>query len=192
MTGCARMAGVPVLAAFLVAIFACVEVPMTGRKQLLLTTESEEASLGADAFKEVLAKETVTRNVSHAALVTRVGQRIAAVTGKNYAWDFKVIDSKTENAFCLPGGKVAFYEGILPACETEAGVAVVMGHEVAHATARHGGERMSQGILAGGLTMALGEVLKAKGVSPTRTNIAMGAFGLGALTRGASALQPQA
>ena len=132
----------------------CRSVPHSGRKQLVVIPESQEISMGASAYQEILAKERLSTNERYIELVQRVGQRIAAVAGRDdYQWEFNVIDSQQPNAFCLPGGKVAFNEGILPICRNEAGIAVVMSHEVSHALARHGGERMSHGVArnAGGL-----------------------------------------
>ncbi|MGE3776544.1 MAG: M48 family metalloprotease [Pirellulaceae bacterium] len=127
-------------------LIGCRTAPITGRQQLVFLPESQEVSLGATAFQEVTTKEPLSTNTHYQEIVNRVGQRIAAVAERpDFQWEFRVIASATENAFCLPGGKVAVYEGILPVCQTEAGLAVVMSHEVAHALARHGGERISQG-----------------------------------------------
>lgn len=127
----------------------CATTPITGRSQLLIVSEEQEAELGAKAYQEVLSKEKISKNPQINAMVNRVGSRIAAVANKpDYQWQFTVIDNdKTANAFALPGGKVAIYTGILPYTKTEAGLAFVMAHEVAHAIARHGGERMSQQLL---------------------------------------------
>ncbi len=123
----------------------CKSAPMTGRSQLMLIPESQEIAMGNEAFQTVLQQEKLSLNPRLQEMVQRVGQRIANASGRNdYQWDFKLLSSTKQNAFCLPGGKVAVYEGILPICENEAGLAVVMSHEVAHALARHGGERMSQ------------------------------------------------
>jgi predicted Zn-dependent protease len=128
----------------LVVISGCQTVPGTGRRQLLTISEAEENRMGLTAYKDVLEKEPLTENTRYKELVERVGQRIAAVANRpDFDWEFSVIESDTQNAFCLPGGKVAVYTGMLPVCQTEAGLAVVMSHEVAHAIARHGGERMS-------------------------------------------------
>ena len=131
----------------LIVVYAgCRSAPITGRKQMLLLPEDQEVSLGATAYQETVAKEKLSTNAQYNEMVQRVGQRIAAVSDrKDYQWEFKVIASPQQNAFCLPGGKVAIHEGILPICESEAGLAVVMSHEIAHALARHGGERISQG-----------------------------------------------
>ena len=122
----------------------CTTAPVTGRKQLLTISKTEENRMGLAAYEEVLEKEPVSQNAEYAKMVERVGQRIAAVAGRpDFDWEFKVIESDTQNAFCLPGGKVAIYTGMLPVCQTEGGLAVVMSHEIGHAIARHGGERMS-------------------------------------------------
>lgn len=123
----------------------CKSAPMTGRRQLIIMPEGEEIALGVQAYQETLAQEPASKNTRYTEMVSRVGNRIAAVSGRNdFQWEFRTIASNVQNAFCLPGGKVAVYEGILPVCQNEGGLAVVMAHEVAHALARHGGERMSQ------------------------------------------------
>lgn len=123
----------------------CQNAPITGRAQLNAIPEQEEIRLGSERWTELLASERLSTDREQAALVERVGQRIAAVAGRpDYAWEFRLIADEQKNAFALPGGKVAIYAGILPVCENEAGLAVVMSHEIAHALARHGGERMSQ------------------------------------------------
>lgn len=161
------------------AIGACVTTPYTNRSQLILMSESEELQLGAAAYKEVLSQERATAG-RPLDIVTRVGQRIARAADKpSYDWQFTVIDDpKTVNAFALPGGKVAVYTGLFPVAQDEAGLAAVMGHEVAHALARHGAERMSQGLVmelgAVGLSAAMG------GSNPALGNAVMAAYGLGA------------
>ena len=126
----------------------CKTAPVTGRRQFMMIPESQEMSLGVQAYQEVLNSEPVSKDQQMAQIVQRVGTQIANVSGRtDFQWEFNLISSPTQNAFCLPGGKVAVYEGILPVCENEAGLAVVMSHEVAHALARHGGERMSQSLI---------------------------------------------
>ncbi len=123
----------------------CRTAPVSGRRQLVLIPEAQEISMGVRAYAETLAEEPKSQDQEIIDMVNRVGQRIAAVADKpEYDWEFRVIAKDVMNAFALPGGKVAVYEGILPVCQDEAGLAVVMSHEVAHAIARHGGERMSQ------------------------------------------------
>lgn len=129
-------------------VAACTTVPVTGRRQIMLLPEGDELKMGLDAYQEVLAKATLAPNPTATAQVVRVGQRIAQATGRaDYQWEFKLIQDAQVNAFCLPGGKVAVYTGILPVTRDDAGLAAVLGHEVAHAIARHGGERLSQQLL---------------------------------------------
>lgn len=136
----------------LLALTGCHSVPVTGRKQVVLMSADEEVQMGAQAFVETVSEERPSQNPQYVAMVNRVGQRLAAVAARpDFDWEFRVIQSPQQNAFCLPGGKVAVYEGILPICQTETGLAVVMAHEVAHALARHGAERVSHGYVVDGL-----------------------------------------
>jgi len=150
------MIRVLIAAAAALLLAACQNVPITGRSQLQMISEGAEASLGLSAYQDVLQKEKISYDPKLNEMVTRVGSRIAAATGRSdYQWEFKVIDNdKLANAFCLPGGKVAVYTGIMPVAKDEAGLAAVIGHEVAHAIARHGGERMSQQLLLEGAALA--------------------------------------
>jgi predicted Zn-dependent protease len=142
-------------------LFSCATVPVTGRTQMSLISNSEIISMSATEYQKVLAESKLSTNAEQAAMIKRVGKKIetaveqymaqqgksAELTGFN--WEFNLIqDDKTVNAWCMPGGKVAFYTGILPICQGEEGVAIVMGHEVAHAIANHGRERMSQQMVA--------------------------------------------
>jgi predicted Zn-dependent protease len=160
-------------------IVACQTVQQTGRSQFIVVSESQELKLGDDAYKETLSKERLSTRKDWQAQLRRVGQRIAAAAEKpNYKWEFSVLQGKEVNAFALPGGKVAFWEGIMPIAQDDNGIAVIMGHEVAHALARHGAERMSQALGA----EALGQVL-AVGVgkvSPAMQADVLKAYGLGA------------
>lgn len=159
---------------------ACETVPLTGRQQLQLLSEREEVSMGFDAYREVLKKEKLSGNQRENEWVSRVGRRIAAATGKtDYKWEFRVIDDdKQVNAFCLSGGKVAVYTGILPIARDDAGLAAIIGHEVAHAIARHGGERVSQQMVAEGVTTAAAIALG--GGDTDRTDLYAGLLGAGA------------
>jgi metalloendopeptidase OMA1, mitochondrial len=134
----------------LLALAACQSVPYTGRNRVLLVSQGEETALGQQAYQDTLKKARLSPDRAQTELVRRVGERLAAVAERpDFEWEFNLIDEpKTINAFCLPGGKVAVYTGILPVTKDEDGMAVVMGHEIAHALARHGAERMSQGMLA--------------------------------------------
>ena len=159
----------------------CTTVPYTHRSQLMLMSESDDMKLGADAYQQVLTKEKITRDPKYLEPVQRVGRHIAAVADKpEYQWEFTVIDDpKTANAFCLPGGKVAVYTGIFPYARDEAGLAAVIGHEVSHALARHGAERMSQNTVlqvgAAGVAVAAG----ASGAGSGTQQAIMQAYGLG-------------
>ncbi len=169
--------------------YACSSVPVTGRKQLSLVSNEEILPLSYGQYQEVLKENKVVRNTENAEMVRRVGQRIQkaveeymAMNGwtdhlAGYEWEFNLIESEQLNAWCMPGGKVAFYTGIMPVCENEEGVAVVMGHEVAHAIANHGRERMSEGLVANGL---LGGLSAAIGQNPTLTQeLLMQSVGVG-------------
>jgi predicted Zn-dependent protease len=137
---------VAVAGCVIASVSGCESVPMTGRSQLQLVSPTQEVQMGTDAYKEILGKAKLSTDPSVNALVNRVGIRIAAATGrKDLPWEFTVIDDpKTANAFALPGGKVAVYTGILPVTRDEAGLAAVLGHEVAHVLARHSAERISR------------------------------------------------
>ncbi|HZX75175.1 MAG TPA: M48 family metallopeptidase [Cyclobacteriaceae bacterium] len=144
-----------------VYLFSCATVAVTGRKQMNLVSNEEIITMSSTEYQKVLATSKLSTNAEQTAMVKRVGQKIqtaverymslqgksAELTGFN--WEFNLIqDDKTVNAWCMPGGKVAFYSAIMPICKDEEGVAVVMGHEVAHAIANHGRERMSQQMAA--------------------------------------------
>jgi len=128
-------------------IIGCTSVPFTGRSQLMLTSPQEEAQLGEQAWQEVLSQNRVSSNQKYNAALKRVGESIAKVTNKpDYRWEFKVLENAEPNAFCLPGGKVAVYTGLFQYTANDAELAAVVGHEIGHAIARHGGERISQGM----------------------------------------------
>ncbi|MGF1638910.1 MAG: M48 family metallopeptidase [Cyclobacteriaceae bacterium] len=148
------------LSYFLVAVlvYACTTVPMTGRRQLSLVPNSEILPLSYTSYQQVLKDAKVVTKGRKADMVKNVGARLQKAVEKymadnnlssqlsNYEWEFVLLDDDAVNAWCMPGGKVAFYTGIMPVCKDNDGVAVVMGHEVAHAVANHGRERMSQGL----------------------------------------------
>jgi predicted Zn-dependent protease len=143
----------------------CGTVPVTGRSQLNFIPEGQEMALGLSSFDSLKKSTPISKDPAINAMVQKVGQRIAAVTGKempNAQWEFVVFDSKEANAFCLPGGKVGIYTGILPITKDEAGLATVIGHEVAHAVAKHGAERMSEGMIASGVGQYVGNWLGTK------------------------------
>ena len=135
--------------------------PFTGRSQFILTSAGEETRLGLQGWTQTLQKEKPGTNAAHKAAVERVGKAVAAAANQpDYKWEFKLFESTQANAFCLPGGKVGVYEGLFKYVANDAELAAVMGHEVGHAIARHGGERMTEGMMvnvgAAGLAIALG------------------------------------
>ena len=133
----------------------CVTTPVTERWSLMLIPFDQEVKLGEDAYQEILKKEKKSHDGQLIEIVERVGRQLAAVSPMpNLQWEFTLIESEQKNAFALPGGKVAIYTGILTVCANEAGLAAVMGHEIAHAIARHGAQRMSQSLLLTGLLAA--------------------------------------
>lgn len=128
----------------------CSTVPVTGRSQLKLMSPSQEMQLDLTSFEETKKQVPTSQDAGAKTLVQKVGQRIAAAAAPdmpNAQWEFVEFESKEANAFCLPGGKVGVYTGILPITKDEAGLAAVLGHEIAHAVARHGDERMSEALM---------------------------------------------
>lgn len=174
----------------LAVVTACATVAVTGRKQLNLVSSDEINQMSAQQYQEVIKTGPISTNQEQTAMVKRVGVRIQKAVEQYMAekglsdklagfnWEFNLIqDDKTVNAWCMPGGKVAFYTAILPICKDEQGVAVVMGHEVAHAIANHGAERMSQGMLT---EFGLSTIGAAMGQNPTATQqIFAQAIGMG-------------
>jgi predicted Zn-dependent protease len=134
---------------FFGSLAGCYRAPGTARDQLIFFSEEKELQFGLSAYREVLRQAPISDNPEANDLIQRVGKRIAQVANKpEYQWEFAVIeDEKTVNAFCLPGGKVAVFTGILKHTKSDAGLATVMGHEIAHALQRHGVERMSRSII---------------------------------------------
>ena len=159
-------------------LMSCATVPETGRSQLLLVSSSQEMQLGLTEFEKLKQSTPISHDAALNDLVRRVGQRIAAVAPlPNAQWEFVVFDEpKTANAFCLPGGKVGVYTGILPITQDEAGLATVIGHEVSHAVARHGGERMSQALVSQLGGQLLGAALQ-NNTAQTR-NLWLGVYGV--------------
>lgn len=157
-----------------VVIFSCSVVPFTGRKQLSILPESEMITMGLASYQEFLKENPVSPDRSNSALVREVGSNISSAVNsyftsnnladrlEGYKWEYSLIESKVPNAFCLPGGKVVVYSGILPITADKNGLAVVISHEIAHAVARHGNERMSQQLLVQFGGIALSEAVKTK------------------------------
>ncbi|MCF7816284.1 MAG: M48 family metallopeptidase [Kiritimatiellales bacterium] len=151
-----------VLLVVVVVASGCSTVPITGRKQVLLVPSEQMIAQSATSYRGVVAEGPLSTNRQQTEQVRRVGQRIAAAVEqyfrdqghpeqlKGFEWEFNLIEKNEPNAWCMPGGKVAFYTGILPYTQDEAGIAVVMGHEVAHAIAGHGAERVSHQMIQQG------------------------------------------
>lgn len=169
---------------------SCGSVPVTGRKQMLLVSDQEVLSLSLQQYDQFIKDAPLSTDKKNTALVKKVGQNIATAVETylkanghesevaNFKWEFNLVKSNEVNAFCMPGGKIVVYEGILPITQDETGLAVVLGHEVAHAVAKHSNERMSQQMMAqyGGniVTGALA------GSSAVTQQIASTVYGLGA------------
>lgn len=173
----------------LLLLFSCSSVPITKRRQLDLVPASTMLPLSFGQYQDFLSKHTVLENTPEAQMVKRVGARIQQAVErymaenkmsdrlKGYAWEFNLVDDPQVNAWAMPGGKVVVYSGILPLTQDENGLAVVMGHEIAHAVANHGDERMSQGLLAQLGGMALSAAISQK---PAETQqLFMTAYGAG-------------
>ncbi|MEI6522854.1 MAG: M48 family metallopeptidase [Bacteroidota bacterium] len=184
-----KKVGLPLLL-LVVLMFSCTKVPVSGRRQMHLLPESMLINMGASSYRQIL-QQTPPSSASNvnSMMVKNMGQKMSQAVAKylkskkqssrieGFKWEFNLVNSKDVNAFCLPGGKVIINEGILAVTQTEAALAVVMGHEIAHAIARHGNERMSQGLLVatGGLALQI-----ALSQNPSETNnLFLQSYGLG-------------
>ncbi|MEL7024809.1 MAG: M48 family metallopeptidase [Pseudomonadota bacterium] len=157
------------------------EVPLTGRSQIVDLSRDEEMALGFRSYQEILGQSAVVTSGREVELVREIGRRIAVAArdmDPGFNWEFNLIRSNQANAFALPGGKVAIYTGILPVAENTDGLAVIMGHEVAHALARHGAERMARQKLVQMGSMAASMAIGDMDVGTQRA--VMGALGVGA------------
>lgn len=170
-------------------LIACQTVPITGRRQLTLIPAGTINAMSADSYKDFLSKHAVVKETDQARMVQRVGKKIQKAVEiylqeenelwrlEGYRWEFNLVEGDSVNAWAMPGGKVVVYTGILPVTKDEHGLAVVMGHEIAHAVAGHGNERLSQGLLVQMGGMALSTALAKR---PEETQkLFMAAFGLG-------------
>jgi len=145
---------------------SCATNPFTGKKTIALVPNSQLFPTAFQQYDQFLDEHNVVKGTSDAEMITRVGQRIAVAAErwldanghqgylKDYKWEYNLVNDKTVNAWCMPGGKIVFYTGILPIADGETGVAAIMGHEVAHALANHGQQRMSAGLIQQGLAVA--------------------------------------
>lgn len=150
--------------------------PISG-SGLKLLSESQMNKMGEESYLEIKRKTKISKDLELKQKVQRIGGRIAKASGKNYNWEFELFDEpKTVNAFCLPGGKIGVYTGVIPIAKNEAGLAAILGHEIAHATLSHGNERVSQGLIASIGFAAIEAVL---GDSDNR-GLILGGLGIGA------------
>jgi predicted Zn-dependent protease len=155
------------------------KAPFTNRSQMILISKDQELALGEKSYEDTLKKSEVITNTKESKKVKEIGQKIAKVVNrKDYKWEFNLVNNKEKNAFCLPGGKVVVYTGILSVAKNDDQLATVMSHEIAHALARHGAERMSTGMLAQGVQVLGNIVLGSQ--APEYTNAFNTAYGVGA------------
>lgn len=175
-------------------IYSCSTVPLTGRKQITWIPSQQMLQLSYQSYNDVLQQNKLSDNAQYRQMVESVGVNIKNAVQQyfqeinktealdGYRWEFHVLAEDVVNAWAMPGGKVAFYNGIMPICQDESGVAVVMGHEIAHAIAEHGNERMTQGLVQQGLGTALAVALQDE---PQKTQqVALAAYGLGSTVLG--------
>lgn len=176
--------------AMLLFLSSCGSVPLTGRKQVLLVSDQEVLASSLTQYSAYMKSAKKSSSKNGVAMVTRVGKKIAAATEqylknngleseiKNFAWEFNLVSDKQVNAFCMPGGKIVVYEGLLQVVDSEDELAVVIGHEVAHAVAKHSNERMSQQLLAQYGAKIISQALSTK--SAAIQQIGNSVYGLGA------------
>lgn len=159
-------------------------VPITGRKQNILVSDEQVLSLSNQEYTNYMKSAKISTNTANTEMVKRVGQRLASAVEKylnehnlqsetkQFSWEFNLVQDNSANAFCMPGGKIVVYEGLLPYTQNEASLAIVLGHEIAHAVAKHSAEQMSKEIKNQYGTQILGQVLNAAGVSSGTTQLA--------------------
>ncbi len=148
------------LSVLFLVLVGCSTVALTGRKQLLLVSDAEILQASMVHYQDFISTAKLSKDLASAKKIEQIGKNISTAVEQylkengresdiaNFSWEFKLVEDPAINAFCLPGGKIVFYDGIMPYCKDEIGIAVVMGHEIAHAVAKHANERMSQQILA--------------------------------------------
>lgn len=179
----------PLLVIASILINSCSSVPITGRSQLNFVSDEEVLSLSLKEYQSYIETANISKDKAATALVQKVGKNIANAVETyykaagleslldGYSWEFNLIEDAAVNAFCMPGGKIVVYTGILPYTQDEAGLAVVLGHEVAHAVAKHSNERMSQQLATEYGSAAVGAILSGK--SETVQNVAGAVYGIG-------------
>jgi predicted Zn-dependent protease len=167
------------LISFFLLIGCTNKAPITNRSQMILISQDQELALGEKSYKDTLKESEVITNTKEANKIKEIGEKIAKVVNKSdYKWEFNLVKNDQKNAFCLPGGKVVVYTGILSVAKNDSQLATVMSHEIAHALARHGAERMSSGMLAQGVQLLGNIVIGSQ--APEYTNAFNVAYGAGA------------
>lgn len=174
----------------LLLLSSCGSVPLTGRKQILLVSDQEVLASSLTQYSDYMKSAPVSTNAKGKAMVTRVGKKIAAATEqylksngmeaevRNFAWEFNLVKDDQVNAFCMPGGKIVVYEGLLKLVSSDDELAVVVGHEVAHAVAKHSNERMSQQLMTQYGAQILTQALSNKSAAIQKAGSTI--YGLGA------------
>lgn len=174
-----------------VLLYNCSTVPISGRKRVNFVSDAQVLPTSFAQYTGFLAQHKLSKDAAKTAQVKEVGSRISKAVDRymrangmeseanNYRWEFNLVEDKTVNAWCMPGGKVVFYTGILPIAKNENGIAAIMGHEIAHAFAKHGQERMSQGALAQGASLAAMLASGAVSKDPAKQQLFLQAFGVG-------------
>ena len=175
----ARFIATAALAASITFVACTTTVPETGRRQVNFLDPAEEARLGLGEFIKMKAQKPISRNVALNSQVQRVGKKLSVVMPvPNAEWEFVVFEDSTPNAFALPGGKVGIHTGLFQITKDDAGLAAVIGHEVAHVVARHSGERLSQNAVAGAVVAGAGYALNREGRDGALPTAALGAGAL--------------
>ncbi len=181
-----------VVSAVLVSCGTTSTVPITGRQRTLMVSDEQVLSLSSQQYGEFMKTAKPSTNATNTAMVKRVGQRLATAVVNylnqnglgsevsQYKWEFNLVQDKQVNAWCMPGGKIVVYEGLLPVTGDESSLAIVMGHEIAHAVAKHSAEQMSTLIKQQYGAQAVGMILQGAGASTSLQNIAGQVYGIGA------------
>ncbi|NLV53946.1 MAG: M48 family metallopeptidase [Bacteroidales bacterium] len=180
-----------VLTAMMASCGTATQVPLTGRKQRLVVSDEEVMSLSNQEYEKYMKTAKSSADATKTAMVKRVGQRLATAVEtylqtnglanevSNFKWEFNLVQNNQVNAFCMPGGKIVVYEGILPVTQDEASLAIVLGHEIAHAVAKHSAERISNSYKQQTALQVLGGVAQVGGMGPNTQSIVSSVIGVG-------------
>ena len=181
-----------IIASVCILLSACATVPITGRKQFNTLPASQMNSMALQQYSDFISQNKLSNDTKQSQTLKAVGSRLSKAVEEffrannmeseisKYNWEFNLVEDDQLNAWCMPGGKVVFYTGIMPVCKTETGIAVVMGHEIAHAIAKHGAERMSQGLLQQAGSIGADMLNQQVSKNPEQTKaLVQGAYALG-------------